>query len=157
MHGRLPVTDIILTSDVEVVAITISQRCAIGSLDSFLNVLGLVRDSRRASIPEDRIAVKAAEVVGGVSPGDINRIITRPHARGMAGAADPGWVSGCGGIDEERPQMDGRLPVTGIVNATDVEVVAIAVGQLRTGDVASPSLNVLSRIRGGIGVGIPED
>ena len=133
------------------------MRCDLRTLDAFRNVVGRVRDRSRASIPEDRVTIEADEVVGGVSPGDIDRIITRPHTRGMAGAVNAGWVSRCDGIDIEWAEVNGRFPVTDIVNATDVEVVAIALGQLRTGDVASPSLNVLSLVRDSGRTRVPED
>jgi len=45
VDSRLPVTSIIYAPDMEVVAIAVSQGSAGGSLNSFLNVLSLVRDS----------------------------------------------------------------------------------------------------------------
>ncbi|MBA7659245.1 hypothetical protein ES703_67219 [subsurface metagenome] len=105
-----PITSVIHTPDFEVVAITISQGWAGSSLNPFLNVLGLVRENVWASVPQDRVAIKTTGIVGGVRPGDINRVVTGPHTRGMAGAANPGWVSRWGSIDVEWAESSHHYP-----------------------------------------------
>ena len=72
MYGRLPVTGVIDTPDVEVVAITVSQGRAGGSLHTFLDVLSVIRDGVRRGIPEDGVAVETAGGVDRVRPGDID-------------------------------------------------------------------------------------
>jgi hypothetical protein len=46
-----------------------------------------------------------------------------------------GFHSWWGGVNEERPQVHSRLPVAGIVNAADVEVVAVVFSQGGTGGI----------------------
>ena len=80
VYSRLPVTGIINAPDMEVVAIAVSQGRAGSSLESFLYVLGRVRDSGWVGVPQDRVAIKPTGVVGGISPADSNRVITGPGA-----------------------------------------------------------------------------
>ena len=117
MGGRLPVTDIILTSDVEVMTIAVGQGRAGSRLDTFFDILGLVRNGGVVGVPENGVTVKAAEVVSSVGPGDIDSVITRPHAYGVAGTVNAGRVSRCGGINIEWAEVDGGLPVTGVIDA----------------------------------------
>ena len=78
MDGRLPVASVIHTPDVEVVAITLSQGWAGSVLTSRPYVLSLVRNSGVVTVPQDRVAIKATGVIGGIHPPDINRVITGP-------------------------------------------------------------------------------
>ena len=80
VHGSLPVAGVIHAGDVEVMAVAVGQDRAGVGLNSFLYVLGLVGDGGRAGVPQDRVAVKAAEGVGGVRPVDIYRVVVRPGA-----------------------------------------------------------------------------
>jgi hypothetical protein len=113
VYRGLPVTGVIHTSDVEVVAISVSQFWAGSIFTSFLDVLNCVRDSGVISVPENRVTIKSAEVIRGVSPNNIDRVITGPPTGGMTGAANPGRVSGWGSIDEER--VDCQLPALSLL------------------------------------------
>jgi hypothetical protein len=88
---------------VEIVAVTIGQFWAGSTLHPLLNVLSHVRNGGIVGVPEDRVAIKTTSIVGSIRPGDIDRIITRPNARGMTGAVDTDRVTGRNSIFVELP------------------------------------------------------
>ncbi|GAI84411.1 unnamed protein product, partial [marine sediment metagenome] len=116
-----------------------------------------IRNGRGVGIPEYGIAVKPASSIGGIGPGNIDGVVAGRGAYCMAGALYIAGISRRGSIDKERPQVDGGLPVTGIIHAPDVEVVAVPIGQGRAGASLYHFLDVLDRIRNRCSTGVPED
>ena len=80
MHGGLPVAGVIHATDVEVVAVAAGESRAGSSLDSLLNGFIGTRGGVGAGVPEDGVAIKAADIVSGIRPGDGDGIISGPGA-----------------------------------------------------------------------------
>ena len=117
MCGGLPVTGVVHTADVDIVAIAVGKGGAVGGSNRFLDGFSLGRGGICAGILEDRVAIKTAGIIAGAGPGYFNRVIGGPGAQGVAGAVDTGRVGWWNSILKKLPLPFIRLTldVTDIV------------------------------------------